>query len=180
MALYRRTRVPNPALPGPCTKILVRQCHHSNKRIRFYTYQTTLGFGSPYLTAQSHQPLTCRPNARQSPPPSRLPVQTDSRRSRPSEAGAVLTTTPALSAPRGGRGLAIRSDTRPIRNAWHSARHAVSGAQGSGPTNKRSPLYWRWANGTGSRAKFLVGYTGLKICEVGAVPTWGSGGRLSP
>ena len=38
------TRVPNLALPGPGTNIHVRQCYHSNQRIRFYTYQTTLGF----------------------------------------------------------------------------------------------------------------------------------------
>ena len=32
---------PNPALTEPGAKIHVRQCSHSNQRIRFYTYQIT-------------------------------------------------------------------------------------------------------------------------------------------
>ena len=54
--------MPNPALPGPGTKIHVRQGHHSNQRILFYTHQTTLSFGPPYLTAQHtnlHLPTQC-------------------------------------------------------------------------------------------------------------------------
>ena len=89
---------------------------HSNQCIRFYTYQTTLAVLDCTPT------FTFRPNARPSLPPPRPPVQTDSRRPRPSEAGAVLTqgpktvlTTRTLSAPRDERGLAIRPDTRPIR-----------------------------------------------------------------
>ena len=41
--------MPDTALPRPVTKIHVRQCHHLNQRIRFYTCQTTLGFGLPAL-----------------------------------------------------------------------------------------------------------------------------------
>ena len=58
---------------------------------------------------------TCRHNTRPSHPPPWLSVQNDSRRPRPSEAGTELTMW-ALSVPRGGRGLAIRPDTRPIRS----------------------------------------------------------------
>ena len=107
------TRVPNPASPGPDAKIHVRQCYHSNERIRFYTYITILDFGLSVFDCTPTS--TGRPNARPSLPPSRLPVQADSRPPRPSEAGAVLTAR-ALSALRGGRSLAIIPGTRPIRN----------------------------------------------------------------
>ena len=88
------SRVPNPALPRPGTKIHVRQCHQSNQRIRFYTYQATLGFGTPVLDCTPAS--TCRPNARSSPPLTAFQgrliqdsftyLMTDSRRPRPSEA----------------------------------------------------------------------------------------------
>ena len=110
--LYAITRVPNPTLPGPGTKIHVRQCHHSNQRIRFYTYRTTLGFGLLGLTAHN---LHLPPQSSAIPPPPRHPVQTDSQRPLPPEAGAVLTArTP--SSPRDARSLANTPDTRPIRN----------------------------------------------------------------
>ena len=105
--------MPNPVLIGPGTKIDVRQCHHSNQRIRCYTNQTTLGFYFPILGCTPTS--TCRPNVRPFLPPPRLPVQTDPRRPRPSEAGTVLTAR-TLSAPRGGGSLMIRPDTGPIRN----------------------------------------------------------------
>ena len=67
----------------------------------------------PYLTA--HQPPPAALMLGHPLPSPRLPVQTNSRRPRPSGAGAVLTT-PARSTPRGWRGLGIRPDTRPIRS----------------------------------------------------------------
>ena len=66
--------------------------------------------------AAVYQPPTAAPLSA-IPFPLRLPVQTNSRRQRPSGAGAILTAQ-ALSATRGGRGLANRRDTRPMRKKY--------------------------------------------------------------
>ena len=65
---------------------------------------------SSYLPAHQSPPTV---PLSATPPPPRLPVQTDSRRPRPSGAVVALMAW-ALSAPRVGRGLASRPDTRPI------------------------------------------------------------------
>ena len=84
------TRVPNMALPGHGTKIHFHQCHHSNQRIRFYTYQATLDFGLPVLDCTPTS--TCRPNAWSS-----LPTP-----SPPSSADRLTTSAPVKSWRRAG------------------------------------------------------------------------------
>ena len=70
--------------------------------------------GIPVLDCTLHASHHLSPHCSATPSPPRLPAQTDSRRPSPSGADAELTTR-ALSAPRGGRGLATTPDTRPIR-----------------------------------------------------------------
>ena len=77
-----------PGFARPGTKIHVHLCHHSNQpmnqRIRFHTYQTTLGFALPVLDSTLHStrcnctptPI-CHPTARPLPP--RLRVRTERR-----------------------------------------------------------------------------------------------------
>ena len=112
------TRVPtNPALPGP-----VRKCTFVNATIQISVsdnipIKQSSASVPPYLTA--HQLPPAAPMFYHPFPPPRLPVQTDSRRSRPSsEADAVLTM--RWAGPR------------------HQTRHTT--IQKRLPTNQRCPL----------------------------------------